>query len=336
MVLGIFIATFAFSLSVLRTIRSASAEERGFVPTVSVSLALGFALLSIGSLIYFFHHATRTIQASVVIDRTYTDTSDLLEEQAAWLSAPGQRLLQERLCLDESFRPLEKVYAERAGYLQDSNPEELIKLAVKQDMLVQLHLQVGNYLNKGTHLATIWRQAGTNTADQEEAQSVSEALQGCLEVGMERTLERDSMFGMQQLTDIALLALSPGTNDPTTALSVIDNVSTAIIEAAAVAGAEVACADDDGRVRLIHPVPRFKDYLRTPFDQIRHYGVATPHVAMHVLQTLAVIASEVQPALVNEVKQIALEYEEAAEMQDWIPVDIQRMREAASWARVAG
>lgn len=335
MVLGIFIATFAYSLAVLRSVRSQQEDFEAFVPTISVTVALVLAFVSVGSLIFFFHHATRTIQASVVIDRTLTDTRELIEKQAAWLGEPGQRLLQQPLELPEAFRMLGTVASNRTGYLQDFNRNELVKLATAHAVVIRLQPCIGDYINTGTPLATIWREAGAEPADGEQEKPVSEAIQGCFEIGMERTLERDSLFGMQQLTDIALLALSPGTNDPTTAISVIDSAGTALIEAAGVSGAEVACADDHA-IRLAYPIPNFGDYLHIPLDQIRYYGSSDPRVVMHILRTLEVVAREVGPDYAQQAKRVAREYEESATMQDWIPADTARMREAAGWAHLAG
>ncbi len=335
MVLGIFIATFAYSLSVLRSVRSQREDFEAFVPTVSVSVAVLLAFVSVGSLIYFFHHATRTIQASVVIDRTLSDTSGLIEQQATWLGEPGRRLLQEPLALPASFRMLGTVASTRAGYLQNVNHQALSQVATAHSVIIRLQPRIGDYLNTGTPLATIWQEAGAEPAEGEQDTPLSEAIQDCFTIGMERTLERDALFGMQQLTDIALLALSPGTNDPTTAVGVIDGIGTALIRSTCVTGAEVVCTDD-GAIRLIYPVPGFGDYLRIPFDQIRYYGSNDPYVVMHVLRTLEVVAREVGPDYAPELKRVALDYEESAARQNWIPADTARVCQAAAWAQSPG
>src|SRR5699024_5249953 len=99
LVLGIFIATFAYSLSVLRTVRSETEDFVGFVPTVSVTIAVLLAFAAIGSLIFFFHHATRTIQASVVIDRTYTDSRKLVARTRERHAEANRRVLSEVMTL---------------------------------------------------------------------------------------------------------------------------------------------------------------------------------------------------------------------------------------------
>lgn len=335
-VLGIFIATFAFSLSVLRTVRSATDDAEAFVPTVSVTIALLLAFMSIASLIYFFHHATRTIQASVVIDRTFNDTSNLLSKHRNWLKVDGRRRLKERMELPERFREVTRVYASRPGYLQDSNADALVSVAERHDVLIQLTPQLGDYLNIGTQVATVWRDVNTESDEPIDEETLKTDIINCLETGLERTLEYDSLFGMQQLTDIALLTLSTGTNDPTTAVTLVDRMSTAVIEAAEVAGVEAVFTDKDGAIRLIHPMPQFVEYVRTPFDQIRLYAIGDPFVIAHALRTLGVIASNLEPDDAEVVKEIALEYEQAAAMQNWIDVDAKRVRAAAQWVHEPG
>lgn len=328
-VLGIFIATFAYSLSVLRTVRSRTEDYEGFVPTISVTVALILAFASVGSLIFFFHHATRTIQASVVIDRTYKDTDGLVERQHRWMTTDGHRLLHEPLAFADRFTRVEEVDAERSGYIQDSNAGQLVKIGARHNVLIQLHPQIGDYLNPGARLATVWRENDAGVPEVEE--SLTDAIRSSFELGLERTLELDALFGMQQLTDIALLALSPGTNDPTTALSTIDRIGTAVMHTEIISGTEVACADSDGTVRVLHPVPKFADYVRMPFDQIRHYGVSDPTVTTHTLRTLGAIATQLRPENAAIVKDVAAELEIAAQKQDWVASDFARVEESARW-----
>lgn len=335
-VLGIFIATFAFSLSVLRTVRSETDEMEAFVPTVSVTVALLLAFMSIGSLIYFFHYSTRTIQASVVIDRTYNDTSNLMSKHINWLKAEGRRRLKEPMQIPDRFQEFTRVYASRPGYLQDSNSSSLVSVAQKHDVLIQLTPQLGDFLNIGTQVATVWDDQTTERDDPLDEESLQNDIINCLETGLERTLEYDALFGMQQLTDISLLTLSTGTNDPTTAVTVVDRMSTAVIEAAEIAGVEALFTDQDGAVRLIHPMPQFVEYARTPFDQIRLYAISDPFVIAHALQTMAVIASNLEPNDAEVMKEIAREYEQAAALQNWIDVDVQRVRAAAQWMHTPG
>lgn len=328
-VLGMFIATFAYSLSVLRTVRSSTEDYGGFVPTISVTIALLMAFASVGSLIFFFHHATRTIQASVVIDRTFNDASNLMKRELRKLDQSERRLLQEVPSIPEDLHRTWIVKSNRAGYLQDSNLGALTRIASEQNAVFQVHPQVGDYINPDARLVTIWR---ATDAEDEIGEDLADRVRSAFELGLERTLELDVLFGLQQLTDIALLAISPGTNDPSTAITAIDRIGTAVVIAEDLSGAVVAMADNHGDIRVLHPTAPFADILGLPFDQIRPFAMGDPNVVIHVLRTLEVIAGAAKPAHVDIVRQTANCYLEQAEMQNWIASDYQRVRRAADWA----
>ncbi len=336
LVLGIFIATFAYSLSVLRTVRSETNDFTGFVPTISVTVALLLAFAAIGSLIFFFHHATRTIQASVVIDRTFNDSHKLVERTQKRHGAANRRVLPEVMTLPEQYDRLVMVKSTGAGYLRDPNIDEAISIATANTLLLEFHVGVGDYLNPGVPLATIWSNTAENQSDRDDLVEIASRVRSCFEFGMERTLEFDSLFGLQQLTDISLLALSPGTNDPTTAHSVIDRVGTTLIELEDVSGRQVACVDDDGEIRLLYPIPSYEEFARLPFDQLRHYGAADPLIVIHALQTLNQVAGQVAPANAGILKQLAMEFYDGADRSTWVPADTQRVSAAAAWALAEG
>lgn len=332
MVLGIFIATFAYSLSVLRTVRSETDNFDGFVPTVSVTVAVVLAFTAIGSLIFFFHHATRTIQASVVIDRTYTDLRNLVERTHTRQGSDNHRLLSQEMSLPERYERLLVVKSDGAGYLRDPDISRATSIGASNQVLLEFTVKVGEYLNPGVPIATIWRDTQEESGERESLGNIADDVRGCFNFGMERTLEFDSPFGLQQLTDISLLALSPGTNDPTTAHSVIDRLGSALINAEQISGKQVACADHEGTVRLLYPIPTFEDFVRLPFDQLRHYGAADPLIVAHMLKTLQQVAHQAAPENALIVQQIALEAYEGADRSKWLPADTHRVRKAAAWA----
>lgn len=332
LVLGIFIATFAYSLSVLRTVRSETENFAGFVPTVSVTIAVLLAFAAIGSLIFFFHHATRTIQASVVIDRTYTDSRKLIARTRERHAEANRRVLPEAMTLPEHFSPLAVVKSNASGYLRDPHIDEVLAIANANSVVLEIHVGVGEYINPGTHLATIWRDRRDHVSDGDDSAAMNDKIRDCFEFGMERTLEFDTVFGLQQLTDISLFALSPGKNDPTTAHSVIDRVGSTLIELEGISGQQVACVDEEGSIRLLYPIPTYEEFVRLPFDQLRHYGAADPNIVSHALETLQQVARQVTPEHAAIMQQLAIEFVQGADRSRWVPADSQRVESAAAWA----
>lgn len=333
LVLGIFIATFAYSLLVLRSVRAETEIEEAFVPTVSVSISVLLAFTAIGSLIYFFHHATRTIQASVVINRTFSDSRHLIEQTARRQAEDGRRVLPEPMVLPEHFGRLLIVKSDKAGYLHNPHIDWLLGIAHRNQLILELHVGVGKYINPGIPLVSIWHDTSVgDDTERESLGSIADSIREGFDFGIERTLEYDPLFGMQQLSDISLLALSPGTNDPTTAHSVIDRIGTSLIDIERICGRQLVFTDKDGAIRMLYPIPNFEDYARLPFDQIRHYGAVDPLIVAHVMRLLGQVASVVSPANAAIAQQLAVEMWEGSDQAKWVATDIKRVTDAGAWA----
>ena len=214
-VLGVFIGTFTYTLLVLRAVRSAADDGQGFVPGLSVGAAIGLALVSIGFLIFYIHHAARSIQASVIIDRATSDTVALVERLFPDpLGKPAQD--DKQPCLPTISPAV--VTAATAGYLQAVDADTLFDLAEEGGLLIRMEPRIGEFVLPGAMLASVW------PADALTEIVVHEVRQAFV-LGQERTLQADVELGIRQLADIAIKALSPGINDPTTATICIDRLA---------------------------------------------------------------------------------------------------------------
>lgn len=253
-VLGIFVGIFAYCLVVLRSIHGEG--DAAFVPSVAVlgGLLLGFG--GIGVLVFFIHHIAQSIQASRIIDAVRTDTFEAID-----------RLFPHRYRCDAQLPPAPArvtwhtaCHAKRSGYLQFVDYTRLTELAVAHGVRLEVHTRVGDYLLDGDCLLS----ASPATPD-----GLGDAVAECWSIGPQRTLEQDIGFGIRQLVDVALRALSPGINDTTTAVMCID-ACTAVLRHAATRDLRFDGCERDGVawVEARHPV--FGDLLDEAFDQIRH------------------------------------------------------------------
>lgn len=125
---------------------------------------------------------------------------------------------------------------------------------------------------------------------------IADAIRGTLSLGSERTMQSDVEFGLQQLADIGLRALSPGVNDPTTAAVIVDHLAALAIQLANRGEPDAVREGDDGTVRLILSAPSFEALVATAFEQIRHYGSDNPAFARYLASTLQRAATLVPPA----------------------------------------
>lgn len=290
-VLGTFVATFVYCLLVLRTVRRA--DEVTFVPHLSVSVGVLLAIVSIGVLIYFIHHVSVSIQADEVvarvgrelqdgIDRLFPD--DLGKPGSDAGRAPGEAELPAAFA-----REARAVGALDDGYLQLIDTDALMALASQEDLLLRLERRPGHYLDKGGALVMVW-----------PGDRVTEALAGKMNaafvLGNQRTAAQDVEFSFQQLVEIAVRALSPGINDPFTAIACVDRLGSALCRLARRDLPSPLRFDEQGRLRLVAPGSTFAGIVDTAFNQIRQGARSNPAVAIRMLEAIARIAGHLQLA----------------------------------------
>lgn len=277
-VLGSFVATFLYCLVVLRSV-----VDEAPVPALAITGAVALSIASLGVLIYFFHHVATSIQASSVvsavahdleraIDRFCNGTRDCADEETAALPAGGTI-----------------VTAERSGYIQAIDHEGLVSIAVRREGLVEALHRAGDFVIAGGALARIATSASQSEADEDVA-----PLRRAFMVGPQRTPDQDLEYSVRQLVEIAVRALSPGINDPFTAINCIDWLGVATAQLAR-RGMPARCyRDDDGQVRLIANAPTFPGVVDAAFQQIRQAGAGHVAVAIRLLETFTAVAGHVQ------------------------------------------
>ncbi len=286
-VLGAFIGTFTYALLVLRVVRGGdgsgalaggSAESTAFVPNIAVTGAVVLAIVSIGLLIYFIDHSARSVQASSIIHRVTDDGMRAL-----------QRLLPETVGVPthdevESVIPASLgnvIVAERSGYVQGLDHSALLELLDRGSLTIRIERRVGDFLLPGTAVATVWP-AGTDIDGDGTVDTVRDAFI----VGRQRTPHMDLELALIELVDVAVKALSPGINDPTTATLCVDRIIELLLAFAQRTLPGRVRRSDHGRGALVLPRPEFGSLMTVSFDQIRHFGAGNPRFAITLLDRL--------------------------------------------------
>jgi uncharacterized membrane protein len=281
-VLGIFAGIFTYCLIVLRTIRGG--DTVGFVPSVAVTFGVVLAIGSIGVLIFFIHHIAASIQASSII----ASVAD--EALAAMDRLFPQRVGQTPVNDDEDQPPFplpernwQAIPSQGSGYIQGVDNAMLMRLAREHQTIVRMERGIGEFVVQDTTLASL---ALTVPA---EPELIAE-LQAAYGIHRYRTVEQDAAFGIRQLVDVALRALSPGINDTTTAVMCVDYL-TAVLARLASRNIPSSHRYEEGELRVITIGPTFASLVADSFDQIR--GSATGNVAimLRILGALQTIAS---------------------------------------------
>jgi len=282
-VLGTFIAAFVYCVLVLRTIRRA--EEALFVPHLSVSLGVVLAVVSVGVLIYFIHHVSVSIQANEVaarIARELLQKVDLLFPEHAGHAGHPITMAPDADILAAFDRDSGAVPAKESGYLQFIDRHALLALATREDVVIRLERKTGNFVVAGCPLVVISPKARVTN-------QLAERVQSLFVLGHQRTSDQDIEFGVNQLVEVAVRALSPGVNDPFTAMACVDQLGSVLCR---IAGRDMLSPyhyDEQHHLRVIGRVDTFQEVVDAAFNQIRQYGRTSAAVTIRLLETIAVI-----------------------------------------------
>jgi uncharacterized membrane protein len=275
--LGVFVATFVYALVVLRAVRG-TAQLDPFVPQLAVTVAFGFVLTSVVVFLGYIHHIAQSIRAATIIASIARDTRSLLERRH-----PPHAVDRGRLCLPEG--PVHTVAAASPGVVQSIDEKRLLHLAEQHRVAVRLLRAVGEFVPAGAALLEVY---WDDVPDEDK-------LRAAVQLSSERSLDEDVGFGMRQLVDIAERALSPGVNDPTTAVQVIDQLHDLLRRLATRPLPARQCRTDDGRLAVDVPQPAFADYLALAVHEIAHWGADSERVQRRLQVMLLDLYSAARP-----------------------------------------
>lgn len=331
--LGAFVAIYVYCILVLRTVRGDEHDWAGFIPHVSVTVAVALAIIGAAVLIYFIHHAAAMIQAPNVIAAVAADLHDAIDRmypQRIGESPRDPEMPDEQELAAQAPEDLERhadaVRSPRAGYLQAVDPDQLMRLAAEHDLVVLLLKRPGRYFVHGEAMAYAWPRGRANEA-------VRASLGEVFLLGSQRTMTQDVEFAIEQLVEVAVRALSPGTNDPFTAIACLDALADALCRLADRRMPSPHRADEHGKLRVIaHPLS-FPGIVEAAFNQIRQYGRSSAAVTVRGLEALELIA---RCARTEEQRSALRRQAEIIERQsrDALPEELDRHDVQERYARV--
>lgn len=276
--LGVFVATFVYALVVLRGVRG-TAQVDSFVPQLSVTVAFLLVLTSVVVFLAYIHHIAQSIRAATMLAAIADDTRALIDDIVPRDAAPQP-------VLPVSGRgPSRTISAAAPGVVQRVDDTALGKAAEKADVTVELLRAVGEFVATGSPLAVVHG----------EGEFDEEMLLAAVQLGRERSMEQDIGFGLRQLVDIAERALSPGVNDPTTAVQALDHLHDLVRRLASRPLVPRQRTSDDGRLLVTVPQAGFADHLGLAFDEIAHWGKDSPRVQRRIQVALCDIAVAALP-----------------------------------------
>ena len=274
--LGVFVATFVYALLILRTIRGG---EHAFVPQVAATGALALAVLSTGVLIYFIHHIAEQIQADQIVsavDEELRSTINRLFPEK--LPEGGRRHSELPTDFDEKAK---SVTVEHGNYVQGVDLADITDLASKHNLIVRFTHRPGDFVADGDGFADVYPKLDD---------AVHRRIRLYTIFGNTRTPTQDVEYGILQLVEVAVRSLSPGINDPFTALACVDRLGSAIRRLSCRPESPVQRHDDEGNLRVVLNGTTFEGHANAAFNQIRQNARGSAAVLIRLIQVLASIA----------------------------------------------
>ncbi|MGE2836404.1 DUF2254 domain-containing protein [Mycobacterium sp. SMC-4] len=276
-VIGLLVATFVFSVLVLRHI---DADEHSNAPRISMTVAIALTLTTVVLIIAYLNRLAFGLQVGEVV-RTITDeATEVLRHQTREVSgevpADGQPAPSGRVL---------SVLAGSEGWVTQA-PSRHILASVPPGTTVRLETRTGAYIHRGEVLMSLWPAP-------EDSEAVERRVLSTVEIAANRTMQHDVDFSIRQLVDIALRALSPAINDPTTATEVVLRLGSLLRDILITDQPPLEVQGPDGRVLLRPWNLSHNEYIEHAFDQIRQSVGGQLHVATAVMRVLNMLIEHV-------------------------------------------
>ncbi len=277
--LGIFLGTFLYCMAALPAARSL---PRPFAPVATVLGAMVLALVCVGLLLFFIHHISQAISVNHIVDRIADETEAMIDEIMPW-----PHRLDRSLKDAEPLRPNPSEVAVLnvdSGYIRFVDTRRLVALAKHYHVSIRVLRRVGHFVPAGIPLMMV------SKGNRLLAEASTELL-AAFDFGPTRTLQQDVEFGVLQIVDVALKAISPAVNDPTTAINCIDQLSRILIRFASREPPDEGLYDPPGIVRASIGWIHFERLLDAAFEQIRMYAKTDVAVSLRLLRAFGDIAA---------------------------------------------
>jgi len=283
--LGIFLGTFTYCLAALP---AAHTLPHPFEPVLTVLGAMLLSLACVAWLLFFIHHISEAISVNHIVDRIAQETETIID-QTMPRPVRHDRLTEADLHAGGQFEPSAReapVLSAVSGYVRFIDVRRLVAEARAAAVTVRVLRRVGHFVPEGVPLLMVSKGDKLSPAR-------ADALRAVFEFGPTRTLQQDVEYGILQIVDIALKAISPAVNDPSTAIGCVDQLSRILIRFAMREPPDSLLYDPPGVVRVSLPWLSFDRLVESAFEQVRLYAKSDVAVSLRMLRALADIAATV-------------------------------------------
>ena len=288
--LGTFIATFVYCLLTLLSVRNAEEGPEGaedlivtFVPHFSILFSLGLALASVIVLIYFIHHIPETINISNITGKIGNQLRcdiQLMFPDKLGVEDEGISSNVLDYSFAETFRNGEEIRSPTHGFIETLDETQLMRLASRHDLMIRLEYRPGDFAAENDVVMLV-------VPAELVTEDIETELRNCMAFGQERTPTQNILFLSDQLVEMIARALSPGVNDPYTAINCMNWLKCALGELGQRQVPDHRRYDADGDLRIITYPITFEHFADSIFEDARQYVATDRNAALHMLKVMA-------------------------------------------------
>jgi uncharacterized membrane protein len=283
--LGMFVATFAYCIFSALGIPPAEVEPAG--PQITTTMGLYLLIVAFASLILLIQHISTMLQAPNIAATAGVELLEVIRETNQPETRGGEYKRQTAKSPPDSLITTEAhpVRANKPGYIQYVDPEHILPLAEKKDIVIRIVPKPGAFVRSGMVIAQVW------PADRVD-NDLDNEIRNTFHLGNQRTPTQDVEYAVNQLTEIAVRAMSPAINDPFTAMTCLDYIGDGLALFAKKGANNPNIFDGHNNLRLIFEPVTFNELLSSAFDMLRHASADNARLLLHMLETIDVIGKE--------------------------------------------
>lgn len=288
-IIGLVVGTFTYSLLILAGLGDVIDGPNGATPSLSISLTILFGVLSAIGIVAYINHSLRRMQIDSVVRRI---------AGAALRSVRRELNEPEGAEVPEASPPKgspHEVLAERTGWVTSINTKSLLA-ELPPATTARIDVRVGKAVSEGDQIATLWIDGERNSDEDEETEGLAAKVRDAISLASQRSISTDPTFGIRQLVDIALRALSPGVNDPTTAVDVLYHLKIPIREVLLSDAPRRVFTGDESQRAYLSETPSRTDYVHMAFAEIRLAAGNQLSVIEALVEVLEDLESELEVA----------------------------------------
>jgi len=284
--LGVFISTYAYCLIIMGMIKDTDELAKSLF--ISIYMAYILALLSLVVLIYFINHVPNAINMTVAVSRVGSDF--IKGTKKTDKSSIQNELDKKRFFTQTSNLIKTPVRVEGKGYIEKIDYQSILEISIKFDLYIKVKVSTGSFIHEFKSTSEVFSQYDLS-------EDVIKQISDCFIFGVSRTINQDTLFAAELLTEVAIRALSPGVNDPFTAKECIDQLEAGILNMAIYPDPKSIFKDSTGNTRVYIRTISFEKLVKRVFGQLRPYVAEDMVASRHLLKAFLSINREVSSPL---------------------------------------